>query len=72
MFYDDGWKKHYTERAACMNNACHADLGSLIQARLVMEFDDAGYDLGPADTDKPYCPFCGKRMEEFQPQGEEE
>ena len=63
--YDDGWKKHYTERANNINNACHADIGSLIQARRVMEFDDAGYD-----SELPYCPFCGKKMEEFQPQEE--
>mgnify|MGYP003117176903 FL=1 len=65
--YDAGWKKHYTERAACMNNACHADLGSHIQARLVMEFDDADYDN---EWDLPHCPFCGKKMEVFQPQEE--
>ena len=65
--YNDEWKKHYTERAACMNNACHADLGSHIQARLVMEFDDAGYEY---EWDLPYCPFCGKKMEVFQPQEE--
>jgi len=65
--YNDEWKKHYTERAACMNNACHADLGSHIQARLVMEFDDADYDN---EWDLPYCPFCGKKMEVFHPQEE--
>ena len=65
MFYDDGWKKHYKERMVCMDNACHADLGSLIQARLVREFEDAGYY-----PMMPYCPFCGKQMEEFEPQEE--
>jgi len=50
-----------------MNNACHADLGSRIQARLVMEFDDADYDN---EWDLPHCPFCGKKMEAFQPQEE--
>jgi len=65
--YDDEWKKHYIERAACMNNECHIDLGSIIQARLVMEFDDAGYDN---EWDLPHCPFCGKKMEAFQPQEE--
>ena len=65
--YDDEWKKHYIERAACMNNECHIDLGSIIQARLVMEFDDAGYDN---EWDLPHCPFCGKKMEVFQPQEE--
>lgn len=59
--FDDGWKKHYTERVACMDNGCHADFGSRIQARIVMDFDDAGYD-----QDIPYCPFCGKQMEEVE------
>jgi hypothetical protein len=66
--YDDGWKKHYTKRVVCMNNECHIDLCSTIQAGLVQEFEDAGY----LPWQIPYCPFCGKRMEEFQPQGEEE
>ena len=65
---DDGWKKHYTKRAVCMNNDCHIDLGSIIQARVVQEFEDAGY----FPHEQPHCPFCGKRMEEFQPQEEEE
>lgn len=65
--YDDGWKKHYTKRAACMNNECHIDLCSDIQALLVQEFDYANYD-----DMIPYCPFCGKQMEKFQPQEEDE
>ena len=66
--YDDGWKKHYKERAACMNNECHIDLGSIIQARLVKEFEDVGYY--PLGDMMPYCPFCGKQMDEFEPQEE--